>query len=182
MCSKKRRGRSHWVHSPLDDCPLLSNPLPKSLRPPTLFLKTACFWIAVCVASPHMCTLSNSTIVHTIVIMFFRVYGHGYTWLLIWAVGDSTLLPGRSLSFSPKCLPLQATVETHTQFVIDRPVPWPQRIPLPLCQVDSVTVVFPQLWTSTVSIFICLWHPWKDEETKLSQHRWPQDGNQLFCL
>ena len=77
---------------------------------------------------------------------------HDYTWLLIGAVSDSTLLPGRSQSFSPKCLPLQAAgpapTETHTNTHSDcsgPSVPWPHCIPFPLCQVDSVTVVFPPL-------------------------------------
>lgn len=48
----------------------------------------------------------------------------GYTWLLLWAVSDSTLLPGRSQSFSPKCLSLQAAAwpspfrNTHIQIVM----------------------------------------------------------------
>lgn len=55
-------------------------------------------------------------------------------------------------SSSPKCLPLQAsdwpgpsrTTQTHSGPM----VPWPHCIPAPLCQVDSVTVVSPELPTS----------------------------------
>lgn len=48
---KRRGSRSHWVHSLLDLCPLLSiTPrLPKSSCPPTLFCDQLLFEIVVCV-------------------------------------------------------------------------------------------------------------------------------------
>lgn len=108
LCSKKRRGRSHWVHSPIR--PLSSSlnniPLPKSSCPPTLsslrfYLNRMFRTENVCMRSPYMhlqdCSQTRKC-----------VYVHGYTWLLIWAVSDSTVLPGRSQSFSPMCLPIQA--------------------------------------------------------------------------
>lgn len=111
-----------------------------------------CLNSVVCGESPHV-TLSISTIVRLTITVSWAVYTHGYTWLLIWAVSDSACLPGRSQSFSPKCLSLQATdwpsplqknTHTHTHSDCCGPsVPWPHCIPLSLCQVDSVTVVFP---------------------------------------